>query len=133
MVYSNNLFCWHFIFPISSLHQNVATYSRKRLLWIFMTTFDFRSPMTWLAMGLVTPELSGLPPGERGLKLIGDVWLMGDISALIGVLHVPWSTLEVFELTPASISIYIYYKTRNPLIILRNCCSLKYLQFNLRN
>ena len=37
------------------------------------------------AMGLLTSELCGLTPGESGLMLMGDVWLMGDRSLLAGV------------------------------------------------
>ena len=47
-------------------------------------------------MGLVMPELSGLPPGESGLMEIGEFWLIGDISALIGV-SMPASALDDFE------------------------------------
>ena len=54
-----------------------------------------------LAMGLLTPEERGEP--DRGLMLMGEVWLMGDMSALAGV-PVPKSMLdEALELTPTHI------------------------------
>lgn len=45
------------------------TYSLNLLLCIFLTTSLPTAP----AIGLLTSELKGLVPGERGLILIGDV------------------------------------------------------------
>ena len=42
------------------------------------------------ATGLFIPELIGLPPGDSGDILMGDVWLIGDMSALIGVHDPVW-------------------------------------------
>lgn len=51
------------------------------------------------AMGLLMPELRGLP--ESGDMLMGDVCEMGDMSALTGVPppHSWKSRLEAFELS----------------------------------
>lgn len=57
------------------------TYSLNLLLCIFLTTSLPTAP----AIGLLTSELKGLVPGERGLILIGDVWLIGERFALPGV------------------------------------------------
>ena len=62
--------------------------------------------MMALAMGLLTPELCGLP--DRGLILMGDVWLMGDMSA-DAVVPVK-SRLDALELTPVT------HKTKTSLL-----------------
>lgn len=61
------------------LFQN--PYSLNLRLWIFIRTSLPMVP----AMGLLTSELWGLTPGDRGLMLMGDVWLMGERSLLAGV------------------------------------------------
>ena len=103
------------------------TYSLNRLLWMRIMTPDLAtllSPPTPApsptpvppprlpdpAMGLFTPEESGLP--ERGLILIGDVWLMGLMSALAGV-PVPRSRLDAFELTPERTITFITSDTQS--------------------
>ena len=78
-----------------------STYSLNLLLWIFMTTAGRLSPPP-CATGLFIPELIGLPPGDSGDMLMGDVWLIGDMSALIGVHDPAGSILDVLELPPVS-------------------------------
>ena len=85
-----------------------CTHSLNLRLWIFMMTAGRRSgpggkgtvpaevAEGTAVTGLCTPELYGLP-GDSGDMLIGDVWLMGDMSALIGVHDPVGSRLDVFE------------------------------------
>lgn len=48
--------------------ENSITYSLNRLLWIFNIVSLPMAP----AMGLLTSELKGLAPGDKGLMLIGE-------------------------------------------------------------
>jgi len=59
------------------------THSLNRLLCIFERTDDAPEPsVPSPAMGLAPADPAGLP--DNGLMLIGDIWLTGDISALVG-------------------------------------------------
>ena len=95
--------------PSNCENLAVITHSLYLRLCIFMSTEASTSSLLpaprgvtptarLLAMGLLTPELRGEP--ESGLMLMGEVWLMGDMSALAGV-AVPKSMLDdALELTP---------------------------------
>ena len=75
--------------------QCISTYSLKRLLCILLMIAALCGPVTLPAIGLCMPELRGLP--DRGDMLMGDVWLMGDMSALTGVPKLN-SKLDALEL-----------------------------------
>lgn len=66
-------------------------------------------------IGLLIPELMGLPPGDNGDMLMGEVWLIGDMSALIGVHEPVGSMLDVLELPPKQRRYYLleeYFNSR---------------------
>lgn len=57
-------------YPTLKVEQFILSpYSLNRLLWIFIRTSLPMVP----AMGLLTSELWGLTPGDRGLMLMGEV------------------------------------------------------------
>ena len=77
----------HYFSPMPNMAISAisGTYSLNLRLCIFMATLASPPHGSVPAMGLLTPLLSGLPPGDSGLILMGDVWLMGERSALAGV------------------------------------------------
>ena len=84
----------------------MLTYSLNLRLCIF--NFTWNEPV----IGLLPPDPRGLGPGDKGLRQLGDGWLMGDNSAL-GGFSIPISVVVLKPTAAKEEHLHIYRITEN--------------------